>query len=177
MKEEFREIEGFPNYEVSNTGIVRNKKFNKEKTPGTDKRGYLKVDLYKDCKRSTRKIHRLVADAFLPKDPKRDDINHKDGNKRNNNLFNLERCTKSENMQHAFANNLVNTKDRKPSYGMLGKKNPNGGAQKAVTVVETGKTYKSLVDCARDLNIRDKGISDCLKGRQKSHKGYHFLNA
>ena len=174
MKEEYRDITGFPNYQVSNMGNIRNIKRGKQKKPGHTTTGYLKVDLYKNSKRSTRKIHRLVADAFIPKDPTKTDINHIDGNKKNNKVTNLERCTKSENMQHAFKHNLVHLKGRKSSYGMLGKKNPNGGAQKRIRVIETGKEYKSIVACARDLKLRDKSITDCLKGRQKSHRGYHF---
>lgn len=176
MKEEFKEIEGFPNYQISNYGNVKNVKKNRYKVPGTDKKGYLKVDLYKNSKRTTKKIHRLVATAFLKKenDSKRNDINHIDGNKHNNNVTNLEWCTKSENMQHAFKNHLVHIEGRRPSYGMLGKKNPNGGAQKRVRVIENNKEYKSIAACSRDLNLSDRSIVDCLKGRQKSHRGYHF---
>lgn len=174
MKEEFREIEGFPNYEISNTGRVRNKKNGNDKVPGTDLNGYFKVDLYRNSKRTTRKIHRLVADAFLPKDPNRLDINHKDGNKKNNNISNLERCTKSENMRHAYKKGLC-----KPhaSYGMLGKKNPNAGIKKrAVRIIETGQVFESQSACERYLfgENSKSHINDCLRGRQKSVGGYHF---
>lgn len=173
MKEEFKEIPGFPNYEVSNTGIVRNKKNGHEKVPGIDGKGYLKVDLYSNSKRTTKRVHRLVADSFIPKDPKRSDINHKDGNKLNNTVTNLERCTKSENMRHAYKHNL-----EKPhaSYGMLGKKNPNAGRKKRmVRVIETGQIFLSEKDCERWLNAKGKThINDCLRGRQKSAYGYHF---
>lgn len=173
MKEEYRDIEGFPNYKVSNLGNVKNSKRNKIKEPGYDSHGYLKVDLYKNSKKSTKKIHRLVADAFLPKDPQRSDINHKDGNKKNNVVTNLERCTKSENMKHAFKNNLVKMS---PSYGMLGKKNPNGGRKKRkVMIVETKQVFNSESDCERFLGGKKSShVNDCLRGRLKSYKGYHF---
>lgn len=172
MKEIYKEIDGFPNYEVSNTGKVRNKKFKREKALGNDSHGYLKVDLYNGCVRTTRKVHRLVADAFLPKDPWRGDINHKDGNKHNNNVKNLERCTKSENIKHAYKNGL-----NKPhaSYGMLGKKNPNGGRKKRpIMIIETRETFESIQECERRTGLNNRHINDCLRGRQKSHKGYHF---
>lgn len=174
MKEEFREIDGFPNYEVSNTGRVINVKYNREKELQIDTDGYYRVDLYNNCHRTTTRVHRLVAKAFIPKQSGKDDINHKDGNKKNNNVNNLEWCTKKENMAHAFAHGLVHMEGRKPSYGMLGKKNPNGGRQKAIRVIENKKVYKNLKICASDLNLRSKSISDCLRGRQKSHRGYHF---
>lgn len=171
MKEEYRDIDGFPNYQVSNYGNVRNTKSNKLKKPGYAKDNYLKVDLYKDSKRTTKKVHRLVADAFLPQDPQRPDINHKDGNRENNEVTNLERCTKSENMKHAYKTGLA-----KPhaSYGMLGKKNPNGGRKKRpIRVIETGEIFKSQSECERELGLSSH-INDCLRGRQKSCNGYHF---
>lgn len=174
MKEIFKDIKNFPNYQVSNLGRVRNKKKGTIKKPGIDKKGYLKVDLYKNSEKTTRKIHRLVAESFLKPDKSRTDINHKDGDKHNNTISNLEWCTKSENMRHAFANGLVDISNRKPSYGMLGKKNPNAGSPRKIRVIENKKEYKSIAACARDLGLRDRSIVDCLKGRQKTHRGYHF---
>lgn len=174
MKEEYREIDGFPNYEVSNLGNVRSIKRNKIKEPGSDHNGYLKVDLYKNSKRSTKKIHRLVADAFLPKDPQRSDINHKDGNKHNNVVTNLERCTKSENMKHAYKNGLAHHTNSRP---MLGKHNPNAGRPKRkVMIVETKQIFNSESECERFLGCQKKGhVNDCLRGRQRTYKGYHFI--
>ena len=172
MKEEYKDIPGFPNYQVSNLGNVRNTKRNKIKEPGYDSHGYLKVDLYENSHRSTKKIHRLVADAFIPKDPQRLDINHKDGNKENNAVTNLERCTKSENMKHAYKKGLVKSH---ASYGMLGKKNPNAGRKKrAIKILETGEEFQSIMDCERSTGISNKHINDCLRGRQKTCYGYHF---
>lgn len=174
MIEEFRDIEGFPNYQVSNIGNVKNIKKNEYKLPGYDDHGYLKVDLYNNAKRSSKKVHRLVAQAFIPNEENKPEVNHIDGNKTNNKVTNLEWCSKSENMQHAYATGLVHCYGRKPSYGMLGKKNPNGGGQKPIKVLETNKEYRSIAACARDLGLRDRSICDCLKGRQHSHGGYHF---
>lgn len=171
----FKEINDFPNYEVSDTGLVRNKRKNRLKEPGKDCRGYLKVDLYKNSKRYTRKIHRLVAEAFIPNESPsyRREINHIDGNKQNNSVENLEWCTGSENMRHAIRIGLYTPK---PSRGMLGRKNPNAGSKgKSIRVVETGKHFKSIVACEKSMNgVRAKAITDCLHGRQKTHRGYHF---
>lgn len=169
---EVKPIKGYPNYAVTSDGKVYNVKTNLEKSPGKDGKGYLKVDLYYSGKRRTFRIHRLVADAFLPEDPTRTDINHIDGNKHNNKLSNLERVTRSENMIHAFRTGLAHPK---PTYGMLGKKNPNGGSKgKPIEVIETGEQFKSTAECARQKHIREKGINDCLKGRQHTHRGFHF---
>ena len=66
------------------------------------------VGLYKDSKRKSFLVHRLVAQAYILNLEDKPDINHKDGNPLNNNVENLEWCTKSENMQHAIKNGLVN---------------------------------------------------------------------
>jgi hypothetical protein len=72
----------------------------------TNSDGYCHVKLYKDGISKTYKVHRLVVEAFIEKDDTREYVNHIDGDKLNNKLSNLERCTPSENVQHAFDNGL-----------------------------------------------------------------------
>lgn len=73
-----------------------------------DAYGYSRVDLYSDDgKPHTKKVHRLVAEAFLDCDPDRDQINHKNGIKTDNRVENIEWCTRSENTRHAYANGLL----------------------------------------------------------------------
>jgi hypothetical protein len=73
-------------------------------SPNSD--GYYHVRLYKDGTSKMYKVHRLVVEAFIEKDDSREYVNHIDGDKLNNKLSNLERCTPSENVQHAFDNGL-----------------------------------------------------------------------
>jgi hypothetical protein len=102
-------------YEVSNYGNIRSvdrivehktSKFLNIKSqkikPALRKDGYLHVHLAKDCKSLNKTVHRLVAIAFLENPLNKFDINHKDGNKSNNNLSNLEWNTRSENLYHAY---------------------------------------------------------------------------
>jgi hypothetical protein len=65
------------------------------------------VYLYSNGKGMNRKVHRLVATAFLESDSERDHINHKNGIKDDNRVCNLEWCTPSENTRHAYANGLL----------------------------------------------------------------------
>lgn len=165
----WKEVYENTNYEVSNTGRVRRKGSDIDKVSGKRK-GYPTVKLCKDGKESKRTIHRLVAEAFIPNPDNKPDVNHIDGIKDHNNVENLEWVTKSENMRHAYRTGLA-----KPSYGMLGKKNPNGGRKgKPIRIVETGEIFQSSLECEKAIGGNNRHINDCLKGRQKTHRGYHF---
>jgi len=107
-QEEWRSITGYEGYySISNCGRVRREKASLGATPGrilkTSNRGnYPRVGLCINNVTTHYHIHRLVADAFLPPDPVRLQINHIDGNPQNNHISNLERCTPSENYHHAM---------------------------------------------------------------------------
>lgn len=103
MKEFWLELKDNPNYEVSNLGHVRNKRTGKILKPQLNKEGgYQRVSINS----RHRYVHRLVADTFFDGEHDKLDVNHIDGNKRNNTLANLEWCTRKENINHAFINGL-----------------------------------------------------------------------
>lgn len=167
--EEWKEISENPNYMVSNTGRVRRKGSNRDKSL-CNKDGYLSTDLYQNGSRIKRRVSRLVADAFIPNPEDKPEVNHKDGNKKNNNVSNLEWVTKKENVRHAWANGLA-----RPSYSMRGRSNPNSGRKgKPFRIVETGEEFGTLMECEKAINGNNRHISDCLHGKQKTHRGYHF---
>lgn len=167
--EEWREIAENSEYLISNHGNVRRRGSSRNRSV-RDRKGYPSVDLYKDGNRSTRRIHRLVAEAFISNPDNKPEVNHKDGNKHNNNYSNLEWATKKENCEHAWANGLV-----KPSLGMTGKKNPNGGRKgKPFRILETGEIFNTLADCEKAISGNNRHINDCLRGRQRTHRGFHF---
>lgn len=109
---EWKIIEEFPNYEVSDDGRVRTRPGIRragwshryvgahEVKPRPNPAGYLRVRLWNGSKHVDRYIHRLVADAFLPADPTRPQTNHKKGEKPDNRKMSLERCTQLENNLH-----------------------------------------------------------------------------
>lgn len=117
--EKWKPIKGYENlYIVSNTGKIKTVSRTvqrsrngclpvkeKELAQYKDKYGYMGVSLQKDGKRRTEKVHRLVLMSFNP-DCSGKQVNHKDGNKTNNNLENLEWVTPSENIKHAIKYNL-----------------------------------------------------------------------
>ena len=167
--EKWTEVLSNSNYDVSNTGKVKRSGSDKDCSV-RDKKGYLAVDLYRDGRRKTERVHRLVAEAFVPNPDNKPEVNHIDGNRYNNNASNLEWVTHKENVHHAWDNGLA-----RPSYGMLGKNNPNSGRKgKPIRIVETGEVFESSLDCERAIDGNNRHINDCLRGRQKTHRGYHF---
>ena len=93
----------YDDYEVSSLGRVRNVITHKVlSTFDKNRLGYIRVNLYNNGKKKRYFIHRLVAEAFLPKKQGKDFVNHKDGNKQNNHLDNLEWCNRSENQLHSY---------------------------------------------------------------------------
>ena len=105
--EEWRYIKGYEGkYQISNYGRVKSLKNSKgnyrEKimNPNDDTHGYLKVNLSKNNKKKTYKIHRLVAIHFIDNPNNYECVNHKDENKQNNRVENLEWCTKKYNTNY-----------------------------------------------------------------------------
>ena len=99
----WKPIKGFERYSVSSWGrVFDNKKHMMVRQEVHDK-GYLRVDLIKDKKRTHKKVHRLVAEAFIPNPEGKPQVNHIDGNKQNNSITNLEWVTDAENKAAAIA--------------------------------------------------------------------------
>ena len=128
MEEIFVDIVGFKsNYQISNFGNVKSLKFNKEKLLKTNLNtyGYPKISLKKDNKNITISVHILVAKAFIPNIYNKKSVNHKNKNKQDNNVENLEWVTPFENTRHALGfditikNNVILKPDDQRIYNVL----------------------------------------------------------
>lgn len=93
----WRAVNGYPNYQVSSHGRVRNTKTGRILKPSTDTGGYLQVILMHDHHRGTKRVHKLVSDAFLDNPENKYCCDHKNGNKTDNNVSNLRYATHIEN--------------------------------------------------------------------------------
>lgn len=180
--EVWKPIEGTDGkYEVSNTGKVRSvgthvNKGIRELIQKTDRYGYRIVTIYYDEKRKSRTVHRLVASAFIPNPEALPQINHIDGNKENNNSSNLEWCSASHNIKHAFDMGL---KEKSREHAAEVWRTNNEKRSKPVLVIdESGNVmeFPSISEASRKLNISRANAQQVLNGngRRKTAGGYSF---
>lgn len=163
MTEVWKDIKDFPNYEVSNMGRVRNKLTGNMIHQQVRKRGYVKVQLWRNGKDYTRDVHRLVAISFLGYKEGLE-VNHIDGDKSNNRINNLEWCTRKENVQHSVKTGLFTPKAPEPQ-------------RTPIRIIETGEVFDSISDCAKSIDSSPINIANCLRDEIHDHhtaKGYHF---
>ena len=179
MKEIWKDIPGYEGlYQVSDLGNVRsiNRCVKHGKHGSMNIKGkilaqhsdgeYLKVKLGKNGKMKTHKVHRLVATAFIDNPDNLPVVNHIDCNKLNNSVDNLEWCTISYNMQHAYDNNLCES-CREASKQNIRK--AYEACKKPVRCTTTGIEFESAKEAADYYGLGDgSNIIGCCKGRLKS---------
>lgn len=126
--------------------------------------GYYRVSLSKAGKYKKLHVHTVVAMSYIPNPFNKSQVNHKDGNKLNNTVENLEWNTPSENMQHAFDNGLNYTSDKKRK--VLSKRHSGGKNVNAKAVIDTstGRRYECINDAAKDLGISAHNLYAYLRG-------------
>ena len=168
MKEIWKDIVGYEGiYQVNDNGYVKNLKTGR-KTLGSISSKYAKVALTKDKKVKYYFVHRLVAEAFIPNINSKQQVNHKDSNKRNNNANNLEWATNKENYEHSI------------ECGSRRKNNWEKGQERRKTKVVkidlmTGdciQSYESIAEAAYNNNIDSANIIRVCKGERKTTGGY-----
>ena len=144
-------------YAITSCGKVwsyRSQKFLKSRK---NNEGYLHVDLYKDGKRKSYLIHRLVAEVYIPNPENKTDVNHKNEIPTDNYVNNLEWTTHKENMNYGNRNAKIAAKLSKPVY-----------------CVELNKVFPSTAEAGRQLGISNSHISKCCRGILKTCGGYHW---
>ena len=162
---EYKLIEGFEDYMVSSDGKVWSLKKGKKKElkPKTDSCGYLQVCLCSNGRQVQKLVHRLVAEAFIPNPDNLPQVNHKDEDKLNNSVENLEWCT-------AEYNSNFGTRNERMATALTNYK----AFSVPVVCLETGVVYPSTQEASRQTGIDDSSISKCLNGRYKTAGGYHW---
>ena len=148
-------------YEVSDKGMVKSIGYGKERilSPGKLQNGYLRVNLCKNGEKKNLLVHRLVAQAFIPNPDNLPQVNHRDEDKTNNSVQNLEWCDRKYNNNYGNRNQMVSMKLSKPvlQYTKSG---------------EFVKEWKSATYVQRTIGYFQNYISYCCNGKYKSAYGY-----
>lgn len=179
----WREIEEYPNYMVSNFGNVKSLKTNKILKQYKNNSGYLTIQLCKNGMVKGFLVHRLVAQAFLPNPNNLPEVNHKDENKTNNIVSNLEYC------DHKYNSNWGTIKERmsETHKGMklteehkrkIGEKLTNGRRSKTVIQYDLNgnfiREFPSTNEIQRQLGYSQGHISKCCNGKLKQIYGFKW---
>lgn len=154
-------------YEVSNLGRVKSLARNLIKKDailkGYDRAGYVSVEIRVEGAGRAKRIHRLVAEAFLPNPEHKPYVNHINGIKDDNRLSNLEWCTQKENVKHAIDTGLFKFKN-------------NGGPSKGVDKLSLEgvllESYPSQAEAIRQNNLSGNHISAVCKGLRNQTGGF-----
>ena len=148
-------------YEVSDKGRVKSVGYGKERIlkPGRNSRGYLQFCLWKNGEQKMYLVHRLVAQTFIPNPDNLPEVNHKDEDKENNSVQNLEWCDRKYNLNFGTRAQRQSEKCSKPvlQYTKSG---------------EFVREWKSIMDVQRNLNYNQSNISKCCTGKCKSAYGF-----
>lgn len=161
---QWKDIEGYEGlYKVSNDGRVWSIKSNKEMKI-QDNKGYSIVCLRKDGKKKNCRVHRLVAQAFIPNPEDKPQVNHIDEDRSNNHVTNLEWATASENINHGTRNIKHAEKLSVP----INQYNMNG---------EFIKSFTSYTAVEKELGFNRTNVRNCAYGKHKHSYGFIWKHA
>jgi len=162
MSEAWKDIPGYEGlYKISDLGNIYSTITNKIRKLMRDKDGYLQLNLCKNKEVWQQKVHRLVAQTFIPNVNNYKEINHKDENKANNSVINLEWCTRKYNMNY-------------------GNRSFIAAEKRCMPVIQTDLSgneiarYKSVKEAARHIKKYQSNISRCCRGMRSMAYGYKW---
>jgi hypothetical protein len=166
-----KEIKGHPGYFVTDDGYVYSGNYKrtgkmKKLSPGKDGCGYLFVVI----KNKNKKVHRLVAQAFIPNPENKPQINHKNGIKTDNRVENLEFCTAKENIQHLYKKLGF----KGSHFGLFGQEH---NRSKKILQIKDGiviAEFWGTREVQRKTGIKHQNISSCCHGKAKTAGGFEW---
>lgn len=189
----WKDIPGYEGlYKVSSRGRIWSNRNSLYLKPAVDKLGYFVVILYSAGRRKTIRVHRLVALAFIPNPNSYKEVNHKDENKANNNIENLEWCTRAYNVNYGTARQRAAANISKVKAGHW---YGTGETKRKLAEAAQGNTYRrkavmmckedgspirifaSIYDAMEATGVNRANIIACCKGRLKHAGEYKWKYA
>ena len=194
MVEEWRDIKGYEGlYQVSSLGRVKSLNYNHTKKEKVldfkpNKYGYKVTYLYNNNERKPYSVHRLVAEAFIPNPNNYKEVNHKDENKSNNCVDNLEWCTAKYNSNYGTRNKRISDTNKGINHPMYGKhhtdsskdkisktlrekgicKGKNNPKAHKVQCITTGKSFSCIKEASEYYHVNYLNIIRCCTEKRKS---------
>lgn len=169
MQEIFKEVKGYEGYyEVSNLGRVRSTSYKGTRIlkPFKTKNGYLNVVFCIKQVRIHKFLHRLVAEAFLANPQNLEQVNHKNGNKEDNSVENLEWCTQEYNNFHAYNTNLLNRYEDRPEAKLT--------KELVLQIPELIRQGATTDDLKNLFNVSRRCIDNIFEGKNWTGLGIDF---
>lgn len=163
-------------YLVSNMGDIKSLKTGRLLKQSINRNGYCIVGVYNRESHGTKhlRVHRLVADAFIPNPQNKSDVNHINGDKKDNRIENLEWVTRSENIKHAFKTGLRKTTEKQRENGKkviwTNRINSNNNRKPIFSSDLYGniECFNSVTEAAKRYGVTKSAITLCLKGKNKT---------
>jgi hypothetical protein len=166
-----QDLKGFEGlYKIDKNGNIYSNRIKRIMKIQKSNSGYMYIILKKNKKYNGLFIHRLLAINFIDNPLNLEQVNHKDGNKLNNNLDNLEWVTRSENMLHMYQ---IGLKKYKPLH-YKNKFGSEHNRSKSVICLSNNKIYGSMSEASRELNMPVSTIHWALKKDIQTRNGYKF---
>lgn len=151
-------IKDWEDYSISTYGRIKNNNTNKIKSTFLNNSGYSCVQLYKNGTMKHFLVHRLVAETFIPNPNNLSDVNHKNEDKLNNCIYNLEWISHQKNCQYGNRNTKSIKKNSRP-----------------IICIETGEEFLNATEIKKKYGFDNSLIHKCCKGQYKQCYGYHWI--
>ena len=166
--EDMTPIPNFEEYLISKDGDIYSTKSHKFLKPWLDSKGYLQIQLFKSGIKHCFKVHRLVAEVFIPNPYNLPEVNHKDENKQNPKSSNLEWCTTTYNSNYGTRGERISKSNRN---------SPNRSRKSIVQLDSNFNIVREYdtIEKVKDFGFNQPNVIAVLKHRRKTTGGFIFM--